>query len=103
MVIQAVVGVATVAAAFIAARRGAKEVDRRAGATDERTRREEWFRRFTWAAEARNSTNQASQTVGETVLQALYSSTLATDEERELVVLVQYAALNVPRPRSTPA
>jgi hypothetical protein len=57
LVIQVVVGVLTVSGSYVAAGRRARE-------TEVRSRREEWWRRFIWAADARSDADAARRQAG---------------------------------------
>ncbi|TQC41654.1 hypothetical protein EEB14_53510 [Rhodococcus sp. WS4] len=98
LVIQVVVGVLTVSGSYVAARRGARE-------TEVRSRREEWWRRFISAADARSDADAARRQAGEAVLDHLYDSELAGAGERDILLRVQWAAQEAERMRqqgSTP-
>ncbi len=93
VVVQLVVGVATIAVAFRVGTRNAQET---ADATLQRetaARREEFWKRLTYALTAAGSENQAEAQVGFALLAALVQSELASSEDRQLARAAGQAVL----------
>lgn len=87
------VGVLTVAGSFLADFIGAGRA--RPAAGDQRTMaitRQEWFKRFQWAAELALRSEPAAQAAGFAVLKVLASSELASEDDISLLSAVESAA-----------
>lgn len=70
ILLQSCIGVLTISGSFLAARLGARE-------TELRSRREEWWRRYTWAVDAINSEDSLKVAAGCAALESMYFAELA--------------------------
>ncbi|MGW3999268.1 hypothetical protein [Amycolatopsis sp. NPDC004772] len=89
-----VVGLLTATGAFVGVRFSVRGNDR---ATEQRElagRREEWWRRFTWASELALSESPAKRVAGLKLLAKLAQSELATRDEWELLDVFQGRVLD---------
>lgn len=86
-------GLLTVAGAYIGSRLGAKANDRATEQRELAARREEWWRRFTWAAELALDQSSDRRTVGLTLMMKLARSSLAEHDEFELLDVFQQRVL----------
>ncbi len=84
VVVQLVVGVATIAVAFRVGTRNAQETAHATLQRETAARREEFWKRLTYALTAAGSENQAEAQVGFALLTALVQSELASSEDRQL-------------------
>jgi len=85
VVVQLLVGVATVAAAFYAARSGARATGAATAELDRAARREEWFRRVQWAAGLTLDADARARTDGLRLLGVLARSDLADADDLALL------------------
>lgn len=85
VLVQLLVGAATVAAAFYAARSGARATGAATAELDRSARREEWFRRVQWAAGLTLGADARSRTDGLRVLGVLARSDLADADDLALL------------------
>ncbi len=85
LVVQLVVGAATVAAAFYAARAGARATQLSADQSERAARRQEWFRRMQWATDLTLADNARSVAKGRALLAVLARSELATADDEALL------------------
>ncbi|MGK4593920.1 hypothetical protein [Amycolatopsis sp. w19] len=83
--VTAVVGVLATSGAFIGARLGARANDRATEQRELAARREEWWRRFTWAAELTMDESAAKRTLGLSLMMKLARSELAQQDEYDLL------------------
>ncbi|MFK0244610.1 hypothetical protein ACIQUM_07915 [Amycolatopsis azurea] len=83
--ITACVGVLAATAAYFGARQGARSNDRATEQRDLAARREEWWRRFTWAAELAMNESAAKRTLGLSLMLKLARSELAQQDEYDLL------------------
>lgn len=84
VVVQLVVGVATIAVAFRVGTRNAQETANATLQRETAARREEFWKRLTYALTAAGSENQAEAQVGFALLAVLVQSELASSEDRQL-------------------
>ena len=82
--VQLVVGVATIAVAFRVGTRNAQETAHATRQREVAARREEFWKRLTYALTAAGSQNLAEAQVGFALLATLVQSELASPEDREL-------------------
>ncbi len=85
VVVQLLVGGATVAAAFYAARSGARATGAATAELDRAARREEWFRRVQWAAGLTLDADARARTDGLRLLRVLARSDLADADDLALL------------------
>ena len=78
-------GVLTVIGAYVGSRLGAKANDRATNQRELAARREEWWRRFTWAAELALDGSSAKRAVGLSLMVKLARSELAQQDEFQLL------------------
>lgn len=95
IVAQVCIGLLTVSVSYLAARRGSRDADRRGS-------REEWWRRFAWAAEAANHEDYILRSSGTALLRALHASPLAGDDERRILVETIWMMTVGGRPAANP-
>jgi hypothetical protein len=81
LLVQVLIGICTVAAAFYAAKVGAAGTTQRENAAA----REEWFRRLQWAAELALAEDNRSSAAGLAALKVLGDSPLAADADLRLL------------------
>jgi hypothetical protein len=81
LLVQVLIGICTVAAAFYAAKVGAAGTAQRENAAA----REEWFRRLQWAAELALAEDNRSSAAGLAALKVLGDSPLAADADLRLL------------------
>ncbi|OXM54466.1 hypothetical protein CFP75_05200 [Amycolatopsis alba DSM 44262] len=76
----------TAGAAYLGVRHAARGNDRATGQREAAARREEWWRRFTWAVDlARDQSSEENRVLGLTLLTALAESDLAQEDELRLL------------------
>lgn len=75
----------TAAAAYLAARRGARETTQDRAQREAAAAREEWFRRVQWAAELTLRSDNLARAAGLALLDSLAESKLATDDDLDLI------------------
>ncbi|MBN9743582.1 hypothetical protein DMP23_21305 [Amycolatopsis sp. A1MSW2902] len=78
-------GLLTVAGAFLGARMGARANDRATKQREDAARREEWWRRFTWAADLALDDSPSKRVAGLKVMTRLARSELATADDNRLL------------------
>lgn len=83
--VTALVGVLATSGAFLGARLGARANDRATEQREWAARREEWWRRFTWAAELAMDESAAKRTLGLSLMMKLARSELAQQDEYDLL------------------
>ncbi|RSN34686.1 hypothetical protein DL990_13720 [Amycolatopsis sp. WAC 01416] len=83
--ITAVLGVLATSGAFIGARLGARANDRATEQRELAARREEWWRRFTWAAELAMDESSSKRALGLSLMLKLARSELAKQDEYQLL------------------
>lgn len=91
--VTAIVGVLATSGAFIGARLGARANDRATEQRELAARREEWWRRFTWAAELAMDESAARRTLGLSLMMKLARSDLAQQDECQLLDVFHQRAL----------
>lgn len=79
------VGVLTVTGAYVGSRMGARANDRATEQRDAAARREEWWRRFTWAAELALDDSAGKRAAGLSLLMKLARSELAQHDDHQLL------------------
>lgn len=84
VVVQLMIGVATIAVAFWVGTRNAQESANATSQRETAARREEFWKRLTYALTAAGSENQTESQVGFALLTALVQSELASAEDRQL-------------------
>ncbi len=85
VLVQLLVGAATVAAAFYAARAGARATQLSTDQQDRAARRQEWFHRMQWATDLTLAGNPRSVAKGRALLAVLARSDLATADDEALL------------------
>ncbi len=85
VLVQLLVGVATVAAAFYAARAGARATELSTDQQERAARRQEWFHRMQWATDLTLADNPRSVAKGRALLAVLARSELATADDEALL------------------
>jgi len=85
VLVQLLVGVATVTAAFYAARAGARATQLSTEQQERAARRQEWFRRMQWATDLTLADNPRSVAKGRALLAVLARSELATADDEALL------------------
>jgi len=85
VLVQLVVGAATVTAAFYAARAGARATQVSTDQSERAARRQEWFRRMQWATDLTLADNPRSVAKGRALLAVLARSELATSDDEALL------------------
>ncbi|OXM69654.1 hypothetical protein CF165_09095 [Amycolatopsis vastitatis] len=83
--LTALIGLLTVAGAYIGSRLGAKANDRATEQRELAARREEWWRRFTWAAGLAMDDSATKRTLGLSLMMKLARSELAQQDECQLL------------------
>ncbi|MGC7102932.1 hypothetical protein ACPZ19_50435 [Amycolatopsis lurida] len=83
--VTAVLGVLATSGAFLGARLGARANDRATSQRELAARREEWWRRFTWATELALDESPTKRTVGLSLMLKLATSELAQQDEYQLL------------------
>lgn len=91
LIIQSCIGVLTIAGSFLAVRLGAREAEHR-------SRREEWWRRYSWAVDSLNAPDRLKVAAGRAMLESLYSASLAGELERSVVLETMWTAVGASRP-----
>ncbi|MBF6325906.1 hypothetical protein [Nocardia cyriacigeorgica] len=91
ILLQSCIGVLTISGSFLAARLGARE-------TELRSRREEWWRRYTWAVDAINSEDSLKVAAGCAALESMYFAELAGEYEKSVVLDTLWAVMGGTRP-----
>lgn len=99
VVVQLVVGVATIAVAFRVGTRNAQETANATSQRETAARREEFWKRLTYALTAAGSENEAEAQVGFALLGALVQSELASSED---LLLARAAGRAVLQPLDPP-
>lgn len=87
------VGVLTVAGSYVAARLGSQRTDEATRQRGLAAAREEWFRRVQWAVQLTLSDNARASTAGYQALTALGQTTLAGDDDRELLLTIAESSI----------
>lgn len=93
ILVQLLIGVATVGTAYRVGRRNIDEASRGTQQREDAARREEWWRRFSWALAAIASDNDRESQLGYVVLSVLVESPLAGPDERAIARRASDAAL----------
>lgn len=94
IVLPVVVGMLTAGGAFLGVRHSVRGNDRATEQREFAARREEWWRRFTWAAELSLDDSDAKQEAGLLLLAELAKSDLAQREECLLLYVFQARLLD---------
>ncbi|MEU3624841.1 hypothetical protein BS329_18015 [Amycolatopsis coloradensis] len=92
--ITAAIGVLAPTAAFFGARLGSRANDRATEQRELAARREEWWRRFTWAAELAMDESAAKRALGLSLMMKLARSDLAQQDENDLLDVFHQRALS---------
>ncbi|KFZ79202.1 hypothetical protein ED92_26810 [Amycolatopsis sp. MJM2582] len=92
--VTALVGVLATSGAFVGARLGARANDRATEQRERAARREEWWRRFTWAAELAVDDAPVKRVAGLKLLTKLAQSELAQADELALLDVFQGRVLD---------
>ncbi|WP_040407656.1 hypothetical protein [Amycolatopsis nigrescens] len=87
------VGLLTAGGAWIGVRHSVRGNDRATQQRELAAQREEWWRRFTWAAELARDRSMASRTLGLELLTALAQSDLTQHDEWQLLDVFQQRVL----------
>ncbi|MEU3625362.1 hypothetical protein BS329_30645 [Amycolatopsis coloradensis] len=83
--VTALVGILATSGAFLGARLGVRANDRATEQRERAARREEWWRRFTWAAELALDESAVKRTAGLSLMMKLARSELAEQDEYRLL------------------
>ncbi|MBB1155041.1 MULTISPECIES: hypothetical protein [Amycolatopsis] len=94
LVVTIALGLLTVTGAFAGARMGARANDRATKQREDAARREEWWRRFTWAAELALDDSVRKRAAGLKLLAKLGRSGLATHDDNQLLDVFHHHALD---------
>lgn len=94
VVVTAAVGLIATTGGFVGARLGVRANDRSTFQREDAARREEWWRRFTWAAELALDDSAVKRAAGLKLLAKLGRSRLATHDDHQLLDVFHHHALD---------
>ncbi|MBB1153503.1 hypothetical protein [Amycolatopsis dendrobii] len=94
LVVTIALGLLTVTGAFVGARMGVRANDRATKQREDAARREEWWRRFTWAADLALDDSSRKRVAGLKLMTKLARSELATHDDNQLLDVFTHDALD---------